>query len=425
MIKPSAAQLKEKFFHPGFQRYFQNTGWMFFGQAFNMAVAFFVGAYVARYLGPANFGLMSYAISFASLFGFLAGLGIDNILNRELIKYPENRKDLLGTGFWLKILGAALAVTIIGSVSSLINYHGLTRLLILIYASTFFSQSLVITALYFQAQVLSRKVIRAQLIMTIISTAAKLAVIYLGGGVIWLTAVYILDSLAYGLGLIIIYRKSGNQWFFNSFKLNLAKSILRDSWPLMLTAAAVTIYSKIDQVFIKGMLGDAAVGLYAVPAKLTEIFNFIPAIICASLFPALINAKKDSKNYGLRLKRLVVMIGVISIATAIIASLAARPLIVWLFGPAYIQSITIFRIYIWSIVPSFIMVVANYYLIAENLTRTYLAVTAIGAITNIALNLYLIPRLGMPGGALATLISYSLVMVSLALFPGVWRNLRQ
>jgi len=73
-----------------------------------MIVALFVGVYVARYLGPARFGLLSYAGSFVGLFGALATLGLDGIVVRELVKSPERRVELLGTAFCLKIGGAIL-----------------------------------------------------------------------------------------------------------------------------------------------------------------------------------------------------------------------------------------------------------------------------------------------------------------------------
>jgi O-antigen/teichoic acid export membrane protein len=82
-----------------------------------MVVALFVGVYVARYLGPAQFGLLSYANSFVGLFIALATLGLNGIVVRQLVKTPERRNELLGTAFWLKIGGAILLwVTIVAAV---------------------------------------------------------------------------------------------------------------------------------------------------------------------------------------------------------------------------------------------------------------------------------------------------------------------
>jgi hypothetical protein len=86
IISPATiSYIKEKWVHAGFQKYLQNTGWMFFGRVFMLIIAFFVGIYIARYLGPANYGLFNYAISFAGLFGFLTSFGIDGIVSREIM----------------------------------------------------------------------------------------------------------------------------------------------------------------------------------------------------------------------------------------------------------------------------------------------------------------------------------------------------
>jgi len=92
----------------GFKRYFANTSWLMGHRALSMVVALFVGVYVARYLGPDRFGLLSYSMSFVGLFMALSTLGLDGIMVRELVKTPERRDELLGTAFWLKAGGATL-----------------------------------------------------------------------------------------------------------------------------------------------------------------------------------------------------------------------------------------------------------------------------------------------------------------------------
>ncbi len=416
--------LKTRLAHPGFRRYFKNTGWMFVGQAFNLLVAFFVGAYVARYLGPANFGLMNYAISFSLLFSFLAGFGIDTILNRDLVKFPEKQDELLGTGFWIKLGGGLLAAIIINLISFLATADILTRLLILIFSLTFVWQSFSVISIFFQARVLSKKTVSVQVFVTLVSSLVKISFIFLNLGVIWLMAVYVLDAVNLALGLFFLYQRSYKKSFFRYFDFSLSKTLLKNSWPLMLTSIAVVIYSKIDQIFIKQLLDATALGLYAISSKLTEICYYVPAIICSSLFPAMINAMPNPKIYHLRLKRLLSLLFVLAVGLAIFLFLVAKPMIIWLFGGSYALSVATFRVYIWSIIPSFVMVAISYYLIAENLVRVYLYMTVIGAVANVVLNLFLIPRAGLIGGALATLISYSLVPLSLVLFPAMRKRLK-
>ena len=102
-ILKKTIQLK---YHSGFRKYFANTSWLLGERILRMAVSLFVGIYVARYLGPENYGLLSYANSFVGIFVALATLGLDDIVVRELVKNPEQREELLGTSFLLKIVGA-------------------------------------------------------------------------------------------------------------------------------------------------------------------------------------------------------------------------------------------------------------------------------------------------------------------------------
>ena len=100
----------------GFHKYFANTSWLLGERILRMTISLFVGIYVARYLGPERYGLLSYALSFVLLFSALASLGLDDILVRELVNHPDKRQNLLGTVFWLKVFGTVVMGTAISAV---------------------------------------------------------------------------------------------------------------------------------------------------------------------------------------------------------------------------------------------------------------------------------------------------------------------
>ncbi len=403
--------------HEGFIKYFKNTGWMFLGQIFSLIVAFFVGAYVARYLGPKNFGLMSYAISFVGLFGFLAGFGVDGILNRELIKFPEKRDELLSTSFWIKLLGGFLAILAVNTISFFANNDYLIRLLIFIFSLSFIFQSFNIFNLFFQSKVLSEKGVKAQIISNILSAIMKITFIYCHLGVIYITSLYIFDSITLGIGLSSIYYKKEKRLPLFKIDKKLLISLLRDSLPLMFSVIAMTVYTKIDQVIIKSMLDEASVGVYAAAVKLSECWYFIPGLICGSLFPAIVNAKKINQDfYEKRMTFLYSLLVYLGLIIAFVVFIFSKPITLLIFGQEYIEAIRVSRIYAWSIIPTFIMTGFWYYLLNENYTKIYLIITAIGALSNIILNILLIPHFGIIGSAYATLISYSLPPFSLLLF---------
>ena len=402
------------FKHNGFRRYFINTGWMFLGQIFSLIVSFFIGVWIARYLGPENYGILNYAVAFVGLFGFIASLGIDSILNRELIKTPEKRDVLLGTAFKLKVVGgiAALALAVISILMSQTTL--LIQFLVIIFSFNFILQAINVISIYFQSKVESKNNVKVSIISTLISSVLKVGVILLDKGVIWIMLVYILDFVWQWINFVYVYKRQGlkiRDWKFDN---DLAKKILKNSWPLILAQAAGYIYLKVDQVIIGLMLGNYEVGLYAVAVKVTEIWYFIPSIICSSLFPAIINAKlTDVKVYKKRLSNLYVLMFILSLIIAITITFLAKPIMTILFGNSYLESVAILKIYIWSSVGLFLTVAVNQYLISENSVKTIFWLNFLSMIVNIGLNIWLIPLIGLLGAAWATLISYFVIPVSI------------
>lgn len=396
--------------HEGYKRYFANTSWMFFGQMFSLLVSFFIGAWIARYLGPENYGVLSYSIAFVGLFGFIASLGVDGILSRELIKTPEKRDELLGTAFRLKLIGGTIAFCLAIVSVVIFQTDPLIKLLVILLSFSFITQSIGIIGSYFNAEVKAKNNVKAMLVAMVISSLLKILIILSGKGVIWLVIVFVLDSLWQGIGLIKAYRNYGlkiKDWKFNK---NLSKEILKNSWPLMLASAAGFISLKIDQVMIGSMLNNHEVGIYAAAVKLVEVWYFIPGIICGSLFPAIINAKKTSvEMYRKRLKNFYILMFIIPVVMAIPITLLAKPIIQVLFGGGYFESIIILKIYIWSSIGLFLSMAVSQYLMSENLVKTIFWLNLCAMIINIILNFIFIPIFGIKGSAYATLISYAIL----------------
>ena len=148
-------------------------------RVFRMVVALFVGVYVARYLGPERFGLLSYAMSFVGLFMALPTLGLDGIMVRELVKTPERRDELLGAAFWLKLGRAALMWVGIAAAIPFTKNDAETNLLIAIIAFAAIFQAVNVIDFNYQAEVKSKYVVHAQLVQLAISSITKLVFIWM------------------------------------------------------------------------------------------------------------------------------------------------------------------------------------------------------------------------------------------------------
>jgi len=163
MIKKLTLKIKTLQQHSGFMRYFKNTSWLFAEKILRMIVGLFVGVWVARYLGPDKFGLFSYAGSFVGLFTAIATLGLNGIVVRELVKHPQKENELLGTAFYLKLMGAVLTLVILYIAIHFTSNNHFTNVLIFIIASATIFQSFNVVDMYFQSKVMSKYVVYANI----------------------------------------------------------------------------------------------------------------------------------------------------------------------------------------------------------------------------------------------------------------------
>ena len=373
----------------------------------SMIVALFVGVYVARYLGPERFGLLSYAGSFVGLFTALATLGLDGIMVRELVKTPDRRDELLGTAFWLKAGGAVLMWIGIAAAVPFTHNDTQTNILIVIIAFGVIFQAFNVIDFNYQAEVRSKFVVYVQLVQLVVSSIIKLALIWISAPLVWFACVFLLDAVVYSVGLTAIYLKnSGKVWHWK-WRWQTARVLLKDSWPLILSGMVISIYMKIDQVMIKEMLGAEQVGQYAAAVRLSEAWYFVPMAITSSVFPAIINAKKQSEElYYQRLQKLYDLMVWLAVAIALPTTFLAPWVIRVLYGEAFLPAAGVLSFHIWAGVFVFLGVASGKWLLTENLQIFSTINTSIGAIVNIILNYILIKSMGINGAAISTLISY-------------------
>lgn len=415
MLK-KVSQLKN---HAGFRRYAANTSWLVGEKILRMFVGIFVGVWVARYLGPEQYGLLSYAQSFVFLFAVIATLGLDHIVVRELVKDESRRDELLGTAFGLKFMGAVVLLPLLGLGVLLTSNDPYTNLLVFIIASATIFQSLNVIDFYFQAKVLSKYTALANTISLAASSIIKIVLILYEGPLIAFAIITAFEAIILAAGIAFYYSRFKE---LNIFKWNFqwitAKMMLQHSWPLILSGLVVSIYMKFDQVMVKEMLDASAVGQYSAAVRISEAWYFIPMAISNSLFPAIINAKQqDEKIYEKRLKRLYRLMFWIAISIAIPMTFLSDWLIEFLYGIQYAQAGDLLMIHIWAGVFVFLGVAINRWFLVENLQKFTMVNTTIGAIINVTLNYFLISRMGVAGAAWATLISYGIASyLSMSIF---------
>jgi O-antigen/teichoic acid export membrane protein len=187
-----------------------------------------------------------------------------------------------------------------------------------------------------------------------------------------------------------------------------ARFYLASAAPLAFSSLLASIYMRIDQVMLHNMVNDSTLGQYVAAVRVSEMFEMLPAALIASLVPILSISAKDHKAFHAYLDRTLRYFLVLACAICVFITTGAGLIVTLLYGKQFAAATPLLAVLIWSEVSTFFGTVMVAAMVARNLQRYLLLPTAVGALSNVALNLYLIPRYAALGAAWATLISYSL-----------------
>jgi len=402
-----------------FEKYFKNTGLLFVGRVGSLAIKFVVSIAIANYLHRANNGILTGGTVYIYFFSAVATLGLDQFIVKELHEFPHNRNQILGTSFWMKIVAGFCCIPLIYLAYVIYPAKGTPYSYVFIFSLIGVIQAFNVIDAYFQSRVQSKYIMHVQIAGNLVSAAVKLLLIHFQMPLVWFVYAYTLDFLLLSIGYYFTYqRKEGNifNWRYNS---QLAAKLLTLSWPLMISGIMVSLYMKIDQLMLQNISGVKESGAYATVVTLSEAWNFIPLVIVTSLFPAILNAKRDDiARYKKRIQHLYDLMVYLSLPTAIVITFAA-PLIYKLYKPEYAYAAPALSVHIWSGIFVFLGAASGQHLIAENFNKLTFIRTSFGAIVNIVLNLILIPKMGMMGTAVATLVAYASATFFILFIPKV------
>jgi len=404
-----------------FNKYLKNTGWLMLARVGSLVIKILVGFAITNYLGKELNGILNYPTAFTTFFIAAAALGLDGFTTRELLRTPEKRDRLLGTAFWLKIIGGLVIVPLIYFAYIFWNSQkpiDTPLIYILIVGLTGITQAFYITDSYFQSKVQAKYVMRVQVFGNIFSAIIKLIFIFLKLDVEWFVFALLLDTIILATGYVYFYQvKVGSifNWIFDS---KLAKYLIKHSWPLALSAVLVSIYMKIDQLMVENYLGTGELGIYSTVVQLSESWYFIPVAIVTSVFPAIMNARRDdSERYIKRLQNMYDIMVWISMSVALFMTFASPIIYHIVYTPEFWDGAHVLTVHVWAGIFVFLGSASGQYLIAEGYNKLAMLRTGTGALVNILLNIFWIPKYGIMGAALATLVAYFTATFFILLIP--------
>lgn len=388
------------------KRVVANILWLMLDRGLRLILAVGVGVWLARYLGPSDFGTLNYVIAFLALLSPLATLGLEDIVVRDLIKNPEQTSETLGTTFYLQAAAGLVSISIAYLLFCWIRPDDhLVRDIAVILSLGLVVQSTNMIRYWYQSRVLAKHVVRIQIVALITASLLRVFCILISADLIIFAWLIVAESALVSIGLAMKFLSDNARPLIFSFKR--ALRLLGDSWPLILSGFAVVTYMRIDQLMLGNLEGNLSVGIYSAALTISEAWYFVPMAIIASVFPGIIQSKQDDPaQYLAKTQSLLSALFLLSFIVAGFLSLTSSHLVQFLYGSRFSDAANVLAIHAWAGIFVALGLASGRWFINEGLQRLQLYKTLVGAFTNILLNLILIPEFGTAGAAVATLISF-------------------
>ena len=393
-------------------RIISNVFWSLAGKLTGLVSALLVGIFVARYLGPTQYGVMNYAVSFVTLFLVIATFGFENIEIREEAKANDQKDTILGTVFVLRLLLSLVTIILISVVAYINEADTYTFGIIMVYAITVMLTPFEVIRNYFTSLVQNEYIVKVGIFRTVLSGVIKVILLLVHASLVWFVISLVFDAFVLAQGYCYVYKKkigSMRSWRFDKAW---ACYLLRQSFPLLLSGVAATIFLQIDQIMIGNMIDKTSVGYFSVASKFVEVLLYVPTILIQTVSPLLVKERKNNLESFREKAQMFMNITVwLCVVCAIFMALCSRYIVLWTFGMKYLASIVILQILSFKIVGVALNIVSGQLLIIEEKQKYFVLRSLSGCIVCVVLNLLVITRFGV-GGVAAVAIATQLAEVA-------------
>lgn len=409
---------------PDARAFSANVGWLLADKLTRFFVAIFVSAWVARYLGPERYGVLAYAVAFISLFQAVSLLGLDNLVVRDIAADPSRAHRILGTALRLRLIAATVAYFALGAWITQFQREDTTvTVVVLLVGLAIFFQVFDVIDLWFQSCIQSRRTVVAKTLSYLVTAVIKVVLIQIGANLSAFAAAHAVETGLAAAALSLAYAdyRTKQRWQWDGA---LARALLTQSWPLLLSGLSILLYMRVSVVFLRESAGSAEVGLYSVAATLSEMWYFVPMALGSSIAPIVSRqrAAGGDGHRGILLKAFAAM-WMLSLTVVALNVLGARYVVALLYGQQYAASAPILAIHALTFIPVCLGVMQSVWLINEGRSKLALYQAMGGAITALSLNLILTPRFGAYGAAISTVTSQFVqaFLVNAVLAPDLFR----
>jgi O-antigen/teichoic acid export membrane protein len=382
----------------------RNTTIFFVAQVASYLLTLIYYIYMARYLGPDNFGILSFGLSLIGIFGIFTDLGLNTLMTREIARDKFKASKYFSNIISIKLLLALIIFT--SSFLICFFYSGETIYVILIlvlslvfttFSNSFYSLFQAYEKLKYQS-FMTFFVSFLTLIGVLIAVFYKFNVIafasiYLSVGIISLIYCLVIAYKNFILPKIIV-------------NLNFWKKIIEVALGFGLISIFATVYVWIDSSMLFLFQGSEATGLYGAAYRIVLALLFIPTAINAAVFPVLSRLYENSEDSLKKIiERYFNYMLIVGVPLGVGGSLLAPNIIILFYGTDYVNSILSFQILIWATVFTFTNAAFVQFFQSTNRQLVVTKITGLWMIGNIVLNLILIPEYSYMGASISTAIT--------------------
>lgn len=401
-----------------------NTGWLFADKALRMAGGVVVGAWMARYLGPSQFGEIAYVLAFVAIFSVIAQLGLDSVAVRDMAQNEADSPEILGTVLRMRVVAGFLAwASAIAAMKVLRPADSQALLLTAISGTSLVFQAVDTVDLWFQSKTQSKRTVVSKSYAYLAAIALKVMLIVVRAPLVAFVFVGVVE-LAISAAIL--------RWSYQRYPTTLrwrwdrqrAATLLRECAPFLFAGLAVLIYMRIDQLMLRDMVGEHELGLYSAALPLSTALHFIPMALCTSIAPTMARLRlRDIEAHERAVGQLFSAMWWIMIPLATFVAALSPQIVSLLYGSAYAAAAPMLAVHVFAGVPVALGVAQSVWIVNEGRNMISLYRTVIGAICNIGLNVLLIPRFGGLGAAVATVVAQTAAAVvsNVVLAPRMFR----
>lgn len=397
----------------------KNAVWIIGGRIAQSVLALVINMLTARYLGPSNYGLITYASSLVAFVVPIMQLGLSNVLVQEIVNRPTEEGKVLGTSMAMSLVSSVFCIIgLTAFVFAVSPQETETIRVCFLYSILLIFQALEHIQYWYQAKLISKYTSIIGIGAYIAVSAYKIYLLATEKSVHWFALSNALDYGIIAIAGIILYRRLGGQKL--RFSWNVGRQMLTRSRHYILSSMMVTVFAQTDKIMINMMIGETATGYYGAAVTCAGLLSFVYSAIIDSFRPSIFEGQNESKDlFRHRLTMLYSIVVYLSLAQSLFMTLFAKWIIAFLYGNDYTPAISALRIIVWYTTFSYLGAVRNIWILANGQQKHLWKINLSGAAANIVLNAILIPIMGIDGAAIASLATqiFTNVIISYIIKP--------